>query len=624
LSEDGPLTTLGRYRLVRLLGRGGSGEVWEAVLQGPAGFRRRVAVKLLPERVRTSALQEAFVHEARLGGLVHHPNVVATQELTQHEGRWLLVMDLVRGTSARALRKRGPLPPQALLELGVQLCRGLDHIHRLTDEMGQPLGLVHRDIKPANVLVSEHGHALVADLGIARLVGSPGQPAGTRSFMAPEQYEGAEGPAADVFGLGATLAYLVLGRPPLGRGAKATMRAHRADLHLADDGMRRALDGCVPGLAKVLARAMRVDPSARWASAEAFGQALSELHAGAPPSPHLRTLCRDLPTEPEVSSRSSEASRFVGRRRELAALVARLDADRERIVVVKGPAGVGKTRLVDEAVLGREAVRCDATSVVTGPAMCRLVAQQLGVALRGDPVAGVAEALVARGPTLVVLDNLEQVAEPAVVLLRAWHAAAPRARFLCTSRVALPLSGSVEFRLGPLSTAEAVELLRLRMGREVDDQMAQRLVRQVERLPLAVELVAAQARLAGAEAVLRRLEDGRAAGWLDAQLDASWRLLDASDRRALVMLAAFEGGFDHKDAAAVLGPEGDALQRLSSLVDHSLLQVRRNAFRMLASVRRFARKKGGAAWSGWPRGVVAGHRGCRGPRRPGPTPADLR
>ncbi len=277
--QGGEGRRVGRYRLERRLGRGGMGEVWAAVLEGPAGFRKPVALKLLRPRAGPDDPEavETLRREARIGALLSHPNLVGTYELGQADGRWFVAMELVRGPSTADLVRPGPLPPRAVLEVGVQACAGLHHAH-LT-------GLIHRDVKPSNLLVDRTGLVKIADLGIARLSGASGPAAGTPGFMAPEQTDGAEDARADLFGLAATLYALALRRAPFGTGREATFAALSVEDRLRDPDFLGPLDGAVPGLGPVLARCLRAEPAARYPDAAALGVALRELrgvHAGTP------------------------------------------------------------------------------------------------------------------------------------------------------------------------------------------------------------------------------------------------------------------------------------------------------------------------------------------------------
>lgn len=201
---------VGRYELVRLLGVGGAGQVWEATLLGPRGFRRPVALKLL--RVAGSDEDEALQHEARVGAMLHHPNVVAVHELGEADGAWFVAMELVRGPTVSELLGRGPLSAADVLEIGVQACAGLAHIHRA--------GLVHRDLKLRNLLLDESGLVKIADLGIAALAGSA-RAAGTWGYFPPEQAQGVAEPRSDLFALGVVLFRLATRRRPFPTDATA-------------------------------------------------------------------------------------------------------------------------------------------------------------------------------------------------------------------------------------------------------------------------------------------------------------------------------------------------------------------------------------------------------------------
>ena len=584
---------LGRYELLHRLGRGGGGEVWEALLHGPAGFRRRVAVKLLAPGAGASAADD-LVHEARLGALVAHPNVVSTLELGQDHGRYFLVMDLVRGCAAHHLHRDGPLPPAALLDIGVQVCEGLSHIHGLCDDDGWPLGLVHRDIKPGNLLIDTTHRVRIVDLGIARLQGTAELPSGTPGYVAPEQLRGEEGPTADVFSLGLTLTRLATRRRPFGRGAEAltNVAGPDADAMVTDPELLGALDEVLPGLGAVLVRAMRADPADRWPTAAAFAEALRSLYATCPTSRRLAAL--PVPSgegaAPEAGGWTTERGRFVGREAELRALDQLLDGS-PRWVMVVGASGVGKTRLVDEAVRGRTAVRIDASRVRTLDGLCLLAAEALSIPLGPDPVATVAQAL--RRVELLVIDEIERVLAPAAEAVAAWREAVPGLMVLCSSRVAPDHPGATLVRVGPLPLADAKRLFHLRLGAHVPDDVVTPLLRALDRLPLAVELAAARAKRTSPAAVLAQLQrtsSARLPGVREA-LEASWALLPSVDRQALVRLAAWEGSFDVRDAAAVLPPDGDPMARLESLVAHSLLHVRGNRFRLLTGVRAHARER---------------------------------
>jgi serine/threonine protein kinase len=179
---------LGRFTLVRRLGRGGGGEAWEAVLVGPYGFTRSVALKLLSDRAPGRRDAEDLVREARIGALLQHPNLVATHEIAEADGVLFLAMELVEGPTVRQLAQRFVLGGATVLDIGIQACAGLAHLHEAELD-GVPLGLIHRDVKPGNLLVDPSGVVKVADFGISHPAGVR-HTYGTPAFAPPELYRG--------------------------------------------------------------------------------------------------------------------------------------------------------------------------------------------------------------------------------------------------------------------------------------------------------------------------------------------------------------------------------------------------------------------------------------------------
>lgn len=606
---------VGAYELVRLLGRGGAGEVWEAVLHGPSGFRKQVALKLLRADRVDDAAEEELLLEARRGALLHHPNIVQTLDLGRVDGAWFVAMELIAGATVLELGRSGPLPGRAVLDIGVDTCAGLQHAHELVVD-GRPAGLVHRDIKPANLLVDPSGLVKVADLGIATLLGRPDAPAGTPGYMPPEQLRGDPVDArADVFALGATL-YLLAARRPLFRRGTLPGRAD-VEARLQDPLFDLPVERGVPGLAAVLRRCLAADPGGRWPDAAALGRALAALRVRQGEGPALRDLLSELRpgvTGPSTSTRESGArgnlpvrrDTLFGREQALAKILRQVRAP--GVVALTGPGGIGKTRLALEAAralapeLPGGCWRVGAADATSAEGVCTAVAHALRLELgRGDAVARVGEALRSRGRTLLILDDLEQVVEPARALVEAWSTAAPEATLLCTSRIALSISSERRFVVGPLDLEAAASLLRDRAGRPLDEaevRASERIAATLEGIPLALELCAARTRTVRLDALERRLADrldlraGRREGparhkSLRAALDGSWDLLSAAGKAALPPLCVFEGGWTAAGAAAVLG--GSATTALEELARASLVQVdERGRFSMLEVVRSLA------------------------------------
>ena len=200
----------GRYRIERVLGDGAMAKV---VLAHDEELDRPVAVKLLDERLAADeSFRARFAREARVAAALSHPNVVTVFDVGESDGRPYIVMEYVEGrTLDERLRDDGPLPPDEVRRIALQVCAGLDHAHAH--------GLIHRDLKPANLIERGDGTIKIGDFGIARAAETTltetGTILGTAAYLAPEQAEGGEvTPATDLFGLGVVMYELLTGRRP--------------------------------------------------------------------------------------------------------------------------------------------------------------------------------------------------------------------------------------------------------------------------------------------------------------------------------------------------------------------------------------------------------------------------
>jgi serine/threonine-protein kinase len=188
----------GDYELLRELGRGGMGVVFQA---RQVSLSRKVAVKMiLSGQFASPAEVVRFKAEAEAAAQLEHPGIVAIHEIGTHQGQHYFAMAYVEGSSLAARLREGPLPPRVAADLIARVADAIEHAHRQ--------GVIHRDLKPANILLDVQGLPRITDFGLARRVSSDGekgltitgQPIGTPSFMAPEQAAGVRsvGPAADV------------------------------------------------------------------------------------------------------------------------------------------------------------------------------------------------------------------------------------------------------------------------------------------------------------------------------------------------------------------------------------------------------------------------------------------
>jgi hypothetical protein len=208
-------------RRVRSLGRGAFGEV-ELVVRGDGRFERLFAKKrLLPAHQEDAELRSMFFEEARLAGMIRHPNVVSVLDVGEDEQGPYLLMDYVEGVSLHRLievsrMRHERLPLQVCLRIMAQVAEGLHAAHELHDREGRPLGLVHRDVSPVNVLLGYDGTAHVTDFGVARALGrttktSTGFLKGKLGYMSPEQLRFEEPDRrSDLFALGVVLFELIV------------------------------------------------------------------------------------------------------------------------------------------------------------------------------------------------------------------------------------------------------------------------------------------------------------------------------------------------------------------------------------------------------------------------------
>ncbi len=254
-------TPFGRYRLVRLLGRGGMGEVWRA---HDTAIGRIVALKVLPANFAGDPVfQERFRREAHAAAQLNEPHVVPIHDFGEIEGRLYVTMRLIDGRDLQSVLAAGPLPPERAVRIIEQVAQALHAAHKV--------GLVHRDVKPSNILIDENDFAYLIDFGIARAAGetgltSTGATIGTWSYMAPERFEGGVADArADIYALACVLHEALTGQPPfpgstLERVAVAHMMQPPPRPSALQSGLPARMDD-------VIARGMAKTPSHRYATA---------------------------------------------------------------------------------------------------------------------------------------------------------------------------------------------------------------------------------------------------------------------------------------------------------------------------------------------------------------------
>jgi len=300
---------IGNYRIVRQIGRGGMGIVYEATQQSP---KRSVAIKLLHPIHATPDRLRRFRREAEMLGRLQHPGIAQVFEASTydvgHGAQPFFAMELVDGVDIRTHCERAGLDQRARIELLSEVADAVEHAHAL--------GVVHRDLKPDNVLVNSHGRPRVLDFGIAHVTGDTpwstmmtqeGQIVGTLGYMAPEQLSGAASevsPSMDVYSLGVLGFELLTRRLPCDVVGQPISKAI-AMLTATDAPLASRFEPSLKGdLDTILSKALEADPARRYASAAALAS-------------DLRRFLRHEPIQARPASRTYLIQKFARRHRAL-------------------------------------------------------------------------------------------------------------------------------------------------------------------------------------------------------------------------------------------------------------------------------------------------------------------
>jgi tetratricopeptide (TPR) repeat protein len=261
-----------RYTIIRTLGAGGMAVVYQA---WDHSLAVAVALKLIKVDGENSAKiarrQNSFRRELRLARQVTHPNVVRIHDLGEVGDTLYLTMEYIEGADlATVLKREGRLPVPRTLALARQMAAGLAAAHKA--------GVVHRDLKPANIMVTDEGHTLLNDFGIARSAAEPPIPgaiAGTREYMSPEQARGEPADRrSDVYAFGLIVYELLAGARPVGSRGQSELIAR---VPQSPPPLRSAVPDIPADLEAVVTRCLEWDPSARYEDAGQLGAALEQL-----------------------------------------------------------------------------------------------------------------------------------------------------------------------------------------------------------------------------------------------------------------------------------------------------------------------------------------------------------
>lgn len=288
-SGPDPIPPIGRYEILRELGRGAMGVVYEA--RDPA-LSRNIALKAIlpPAFEEREAYEARFFEEARIAARLSHPGIVVVHDVGRDPvtGVLYIALEHLRGKTLAELAMAGPLDWREVCRLGAQIARALHHAHEQ--------GVIHRDMKPANVMLLPSGETKIMDFGIARIetgrfrLTSPGEFIGTPLYTAPEQATTGEVDArTDVFALGSIAYTLLAGRPAF---------AARRIPDIVDRVVRydppppsRIVPGIPVYVDRVIGRAMAKEPVHRYPDAQTLAEDLEEVLAGRAPA-HVSEVAR--------------------------------------------------------------------------------------------------------------------------------------------------------------------------------------------------------------------------------------------------------------------------------------------------------------------------------------------
>jgi serine/threonine-protein kinase len=283
----------GRYTLTKVLGEGGMARVFLGNLSGPQGFSKPCAIKVLHSSVarRGEKFLMTLANEARLGGLLNHPNVVNTYDFGNVGGQPFIAMEFIDGLGIDQLlaQIRRP-PPEITLELGIQMCAGLEYAHNIHVD-GEAGNLVHRDLKPSNVILSRNGVVKVMDFGIAKASNMTGDltgigmTKGTPPFMSPEQMAAEDlDRRSDIFAMGSLLFEIATGKRLFNQSSISAVISSvmNVDRTLRQGGRLDALEGIFPELRPILERCLAPAREDRYSNARAMAADLKRLQRSMP------------------------------------------------------------------------------------------------------------------------------------------------------------------------------------------------------------------------------------------------------------------------------------------------------------------------------------------------------
>lgn len=595
----------GRYRLLDLIGKGGTASVYKAYQES---LDRYVAIKFLhPALPDETLLRERFRLEARHVASLTHPNIIQIYDFGNESGSYYIAMEFIEGqtleeqlSELEARQQRLPLPQalQIIRETG----RALAYAHRQ--------GIIHRDVKPGNIMLGRDGRIVIMDFGLAKLVAAPhltreGHISGTPDYMAPEQIQGFPlDTRVDIYGLGVVIYRLITGRLPFTAETEiAVLFQHVKEA----PSLPSLLVADLPeGLEFITLKALAKQPDKRYQTME---EMLADLEE---PEKVTGTIADVLPSleakkAPPPHYLPAPATPFMQRQQEVTAIQSKLMQPGMRLLTLVGVGGTGKTRLALEVaknLLGNfvdGVFFVDLTTVQMPDLLPGAIARTTGMAEEGEkPIQQQLLAYLSKRQLLLVLDNFEHLLAAAPFISEILTEA-PEVNVLATSREPLRLYGENLFNVAPLPLPDlrqqlsyeelrhytAVQLFVSRAEAADPDfvltpdnvrQVAELCVR-LDGLPLALELAASQVYTFTLSELARQLSDRLAflpdgprdrsarQRTMRGAIDWSYELLAQEEQEAFSRLGIFAGRFSAAAAREIVG-----VSSLEGLAQKSLLQ----------------------------------------------------
>ncbi len=251
-------SVISHYRIIEKIGAGGMGEVY---LAEDTNLNRRVALKFLPERLKSEEdIRHRFQREVLASAALSHPGIVHVYEVSEHGGRQFYAMEHVDGCPLGDLIKKEKLTFEQIIDLSIQICEGLLEAHNC--------GIIHRDIKPSNILIDKSGRVKLVDFGLASVRGmdrltKTGYMIGTIGYVSPEQVKAEKADhRSDIFSFGIVLYEMLTGRQPFRKNSEAATL--HAIVNENPEPIARYMADIPEDIQHILDRALQKDPEKRY------------------------------------------------------------------------------------------------------------------------------------------------------------------------------------------------------------------------------------------------------------------------------------------------------------------------------------------------------------------------